>query len=321
MRCPAPDELPPSPGRTGWPWTHAGPPLPPTMADGSPWPLISIVTPSFNQAGYIEETIRSVLLQGYPNLEYLILDGGSTDGAVDVIRKYAKHLTYWVSERDQGQSDAINRGLARCTGELMNWVNSDDLLLPGALRAVAEAAQNDPEAGVFVGAARRVDGDDKLIYERWNTVEEINNPLDWLRNYFTQPSTWFRRRVWREAGPLDVSLRYALDVDLWIRAARVCRFAWVPQLLSVDRAQPAAKTTAEKPQMFGELALVQARHGGIAIVQRDVTETHQLIDSLQGRGPTLSAAVNATFPRLGRWFVAVRSRLSRGRRAPAPPQE
>lgn len=100
------------------------------MPDGKPWPKISIVTPSFNQGQYIEETIRSILLQGYPNLEYIVIDGGSTDGAVDVIRKYEKWLTYWVSEPDKGQADAINKGLERCTGEIFNWINSDDILLP-----------------------------------------------------------------------------------------------------------------------------------------------------------------------------------------------
>ncbi len=319
MRCPAPEELPPPPGKTGWPWTHAGAAVPATMSDGSPWPLISIVTPSFNQGKYIEETIRSVLLQGYPNLEYLILDGGSTDGAVDAIRKYEKHLTFWVSEPDKGQSDAINKGLARCTGELMNWLNSDDLLLPGALRALAEAARQDPEAGVYVGAARRVDGNDKLIYERWNTVEEINNPLDWLRNNFIQPSSYFRRRLWQEVGPIDVTLRYALDVDFWIRAAKVCRFAWVPQLLSVDRAQPAAKTTAEKPQMYGELAMVQARHGGFAIIQRDVTEVHKALEAFQP-GKIASTAVNAVLSRFGRWFSIARWQPPQGRPAPTPPR-
>src|ERR1700738_5143459 len=106
---------------TGWPWTTETPRLPAVRPDGSRWPRISIVTPSYNQGQFIEETIRSVLLQGYPDLEYLILDAGSTDGTLDVIRKYERHLTYWVSEPDKGQSDAINKGFARCTGELMNW--------------------------------------------------------------------------------------------------------------------------------------------------------------------------------------------------------
>ena len=134
------DDLPrPGPGRSGWPWTEAPPPLPPTTVNGQAWPRITIVTPSFNQAQYLEETIRSVLLQGYPNLEYLVFDGGSTDGSVDILRRYDRFLDAWVSERDKGQSDAINKGLARCTGTIVNWLCSDDVLLPGALFRVGEA--------------------------------------------------------------------------------------------------------------------------------------------------------------------------------------
>ena len=107
-------------------------------------PRISIVTPSYNQGRFIEETIQSVLGQGYPNVEYIIIDGGSTDNTVEIIRKYAKHLTYWVSEPDRGQSHAINKGLARCTGDLFGWINSDDVLMPGALEVVAEAWRRRP---------------------------------------------------------------------------------------------------------------------------------------------------------------------------------
>src|SRR4029453_6333928 len=125
MRTPLIEELPPPPpGRSGWPWTEASPP-PPTPG-GKAWPTISIVTPSFNQAEYLEETVRSVLLQGYPNLEYFVLDGGSTDGSVEILRRYDAFLSGWVSERDKGQSDAINRGFARCAGTVVNWLCSDD---------------------------------------------------------------------------------------------------------------------------------------------------------------------------------------------------
>src|SRR5215203_5523737 len=134
------DDLPPPPSdRRGWPWTEESVPLPSMAVDGQTWPRISIVTPSFNQAPYLEETIRSVLLQGYPNLEYFVFDGGSTDGSVEILRRYAAFLDGWVSERDKGQSDAINKGLARCTGTIVNWLCSDDLLLPGALFRIAEA--------------------------------------------------------------------------------------------------------------------------------------------------------------------------------------
>src|SRR5678816_3341009 len=148
------DDLPrPGPGRSGWPWTEAPPPLPPTGPNGQPWPRISIVTPSFNQAQYLEETIRSVLLQGYPNLEYFVYDGGSTDGSVEILRRYEPFLQGWVSERDKGQSDAINKGFARCTGEVVNWLCSDDILLPGALLHVGQAFVERRDIDVVAAAA------------------------------------------------------------------------------------------------------------------------------------------------------------------------
>src|SRR5262245_47037233 len=138
MQCPKLAELPaPSPGKTGWPWTEESERLPDQMPDGCPWPLISVVTPSLNQGKFIEETIRSVLLQGYPELEYIIIDGGSNDGSVEIIKKYSPWITYWVSEPDGGQSEAINRGLKRASGEFASWINSDDLLCKNALRSHA----------------------------------------------------------------------------------------------------------------------------------------------------------------------------------------
>src|SRR5262245_35427784 len=127
-------ELPPPPaGRIGWPWTEASAPLAEAMPDGSPWPRVTVVTPSFNQARFVEATLRSILLQGYPNLELLVMDGGSKDGSVEIIKKYEPWLTHWVSEPDGGQSAAINRGLRRGSGAFATWINSDDMLERNAL--------------------------------------------------------------------------------------------------------------------------------------------------------------------------------------------
>ena len=151
--APALSDLPPPPaGKSGWPWTEASPSFPPRMPNGGEWPKISIITPSFNQAIYLEETIRSVLLQGYPNLEFFIIDGGSNDGSVDIIRKYEPWLAGWVSEKDSGQSEAINKGFSRCTGEIFNWLCSDDLLTPGALAVVAAGFAEDKNCDVLAGA-------------------------------------------------------------------------------------------------------------------------------------------------------------------------
>ena len=181
MHCPRLSELPPPPaGRSGWPfdcaqdkpWTEETPQLPDTMPDpsttlpsaslragrasGKPWPRISIVTPSYNQGQFIEETIRSVLLQGYPNLEYIIIDGGSTDNSVEIIKKYSPWLTYWVSERDRGQSHAINKGFEHASGDILGWLNSDDMLAMGSLRRVAEISV-ETGCDVLSGACAMID--------------------------------------------------------------------------------------------------------------------------------------------------------------------
>ena len=140
MRCPTLRDLPPPPqGKTGWPWTDESSQLPDRMPDGSPWPRISIVTPSLNQDQFIEETIRSVLLQGYPNLEYIIIDGGSIDSSMKVIREYQLWLLYWQSEPDPGQSAAINKGFEVGRGDILAWLNSDDVYLPQTCSIVARA--------------------------------------------------------------------------------------------------------------------------------------------------------------------------------------
>src|SRR5262245_11264512 len=131
MRCPQLSELPPPPAnKKGWPWTEECAQLPDRMPDGSEWPRISIVTPSYNQGAFLEETLRSVLLQGYPNLEYVVIDGGSRDCSVDVIKKYERWIRYWVSEPDRGQSHAINKGFEKTNGDILAYINSDDAYLP-----------------------------------------------------------------------------------------------------------------------------------------------------------------------------------------------
>ena len=145
-------DLPPPPAdKSGWPWTEQSQPLPERMPDGSEWPRISIITPSYNYGQFLEETIRSVLLQGYPNLEYIIIDGGSADNSVEIIRKYEPWLQYWISEPDNGQTDAIQKGFSKSTGVVWNWLNSDDILEKNALQHIAKAFKNNPCATLLFG--------------------------------------------------------------------------------------------------------------------------------------------------------------------------
>jgi glycosyltransferase involved in cell wall biosynthesis len=224
MRCPTLTELPPPPpGKTGWPWTEESPQLPDTMPDpltGSgrvaPWPWVSIVTPSYNQTQFIEETIRSVLLQGYPNLEYIIIDGGSTDGSVEIIRKYEPWLTYWVSEPDRGQAEAINKGWKRSTGHILAWLNSDDLYRPGALGRVAEAFQC-LDAVVAVGACAITDIDRNVVGCKLSRHLDPKHFLYEVASVPGQPSVFLARPVIEEVGGLDESLHYILDWEYWLR--------------------------------------------------------------------------------------------------------
>lgn len=213
--------------KTGWPWEvqasecDAGNAGSSAAADYSmrlvQWPKITVVTPSFNQGRYLEETIRSVLMQGYPNLEYIVMDGGSADDSVPIIRKYEPHLAHWVSEKDRGQSDAINRGWERSQGDILAYLNSDDVYEPGVLRRVATYCAEHPEADLVCGDYSYMDEGGR-VYGKFHAPEVRLDAL-LLGNYVSQPSVFIRRSAWRKIGPLDNDLHYVMDHDYWIRAA------------------------------------------------------------------------------------------------------
>ncbi len=210
-------------------------------------PLVSIATPSYNQAQFLEETILSVLNQDYPNLEYIIIDGGSTDGSVDIIRKYEDRLAYWVSESDDGQADAINKGWRRATGSILAWLNSDDLYEPGAISTVVHFLQNHPEVAVVYGKYLRIDeyGNSLPMDGAKPRVPPQIDMRHWLTSWecpISQPSTFIRKEIIERVGMLDPSLQFALDVDLWVRIALVADFGYVPTVLSRARMHPAAKS-------------------------------------------------------------------------------
>ena len=208
--------------KIGWPWTEESDPLPPLKSDGNLWPRISIVTPSFNQEQFIEETIRSVLLQNYPDLEYIIIDGGSTDKTIEIIRKYDPWITSWVSEPDNGQSQAINRGFRKCTGELVNWICSDDMLCKNALKNLAAQFKNDNHA-LFIGKGLRIDQNSRIIDEIYpSAIKNIEDLLD-LKNFWRksdsimQQSCFYPRKEVIDSGYLNEENHYSMDYELWGR--------------------------------------------------------------------------------------------------------
>lgn len=253
---PAPPE-----GRTGWPWTEGSAPLPPRMADGSEWPLISIVTPSFNQARFIEETIRSILLQGYPALEYIVIDGGSTDGSVDIIRRYEPWISHWVSERDKGQSDAINKGFRRSTGEIIAWLNSDDTYHANAFGAVAEAFARDTASGLIYGGCDIINEDGSL-YTRYPSRSFDLKILINAWNFIPQPATFMRADAYRAVGEVDVDLHYSMDRDLWIRLGRSFGAAMIEAPLANIRYYDDCKTAAISRAGRRERLAICRRYGG-----------------------------------------------------------
>jgi GT2 family glycosyltransferase len=205
--------------------------------------LVSIVTPSFNQAAFLEQTLRSVLEQDYSPLEYIVMDGGSTDGSLDIIKRYAQRLAWWASEKDSGQAEAINKGMRRAHGEIVAWVNSDDTLLPGAISAAVNAFVRHPDAVLVYGDAQAVDGQDRLL----NVLHYPQLSLEDLLCYaiIGQPAVFMRRSAFEAAGGLDTSYHFMLDHQLWIKLARQGKIVHVDQAWASMRYHAQAKNRAQ----------------------------------------------------------------------------
>ena len=245
MRCPQARELPSPPaGKTGWPWEFEEEMPNAEVESGQQLPKISVVTPSYNQVAFIEQTIRSVLLQDYPDLEYIIVDGGSSDGSVEVIRKYEKWLAYWVSEKDRGQSHAINKGFARTTGEILCWLNSDDYYAPDTLRTVAELLTKETGNVALVGHAIVVFQDGRgPVFCKGEFINRRRLLEFWKGYRMHQASIFWRREVFDKVGMLREDLHLTMDFDYWARIARHYQFLNVDQVLSFCNQHPAAKTS------------------------------------------------------------------------------
>ena len=210
--------------------------VPATMSDGRPWPKISIVTPSFNQGQFIEEAIRSVLLQGYPNLEFMIIDGGSTDNTVEVIHKYEQWLSHWVSDRDRGQADAVNKGWASSSGQILGWLNSDDVYAPRALCALVEAWCKAGKPALVYGDALSTN-----VFLQPHAKKIMNGyslEAMLLGKSMPQPAVFIAKNFFSQVGPLDEGLHYALDFEFFLRAwlhPGSQSFCYVPKVLAYSR--------------------------------------------------------------------------------------
>jgi glycosyltransferase involved in cell wall biosynthesis len=248
------------------------------------YPRISIVTPSFNQARFIERTLHSVLSQDYANLEYIVMDGGSRDGSAEIIARHADRLAHWESQPDRGQSHAINKGFARATGEILGWLNSDDWLEPGALARVAQEATCFPDAGAFVGEGRVVDLGGRVCLHKKPGELSFEAFCRWLDgDFFMQPACFFRRSAWEASGPLDEDLHMSLDLDLWLRMVRRVPFRAVDQWLATSLRHPDAKTRAQRSEMFAEALIVIIKAGGEAAVRQRLTMMASAARTIEAR--------------------------------------
>lgn len=219
------------------------------------YPKISIVTPSYNQGSYLEETILSVLNQKYPNLEYIIIDGGSTDTSLEIIKKYASHLSYWVSEKDSGQSDALNKGFNRASGEIIAWLNSDDLYCENALHAIAEKFMEHPQVGVVYG--------DVINFSANGKETRITNQFD-LLDFFSrvsihQPGVFWRKSLLTERNPLDESLYYCMDYDLWMKLFLNAESLRIDKVLARFREHADSKTHSRPLKLYAEYQKIVCR--------------------------------------------------------------
>jgi glycosyltransferase involved in cell wall biosynthesis len=299
-------ELPTPPvGKRGWPWTEAEI-VPLSPMEAAALPAISLVTPSFQQGQFVEETLRSVLLQGYPKLEYHVIDGGSSDASAAIIEKYSPWLTSWVSEKDRGQSHAINKGLERCHGQLVGWLNSDDIFTPGALFKLGRAWNAASPTDLLVGHGIIADLAGRTVFEPRLDFELGEEALgDWIRsNSFMQPSCLFPRELHGAPLRVDESLRYCMDFDLWLRMARAgCRLRRVEGMLSISKSHGETKSNSARRFMHAETLVQLSRLGHFDAVHRELRRWAEQTSLLEAAGR-----------RLGPLFRLARSLEKRRRR-------
>lgn len=236
------------------------------MENNQPTPKVSIITPSYNQGRFLEATILSVLEQDYPNFEYLIVDGGSNDESVEIIKKYQDHLTWWVSEKDRGHADALNKGFSHASGEILAWLNSDDLYFSGAIRQAVAFLIDHPDVGMVYGDARLIDDAGKTIGKFASKQTDYDHMLRGSV-HIPQATTFFRANLWRQVGPLDLSLFFAFDYDLWVRLAKISQIRYVPQLWASFRIHSQGKTVVNDDRCYPDMLRVHDREVGGGLSQ------------------------------------------------------
>jgi len=225
-------------------------------------PLVSVVTPSYNQGRFIRATIESVLSQDYPHVEYIVMDGGSTDETASVVKDYASRLTF-ISEKDRGQSHAINKGFQMARGSILSWLNSDDLYLPGSIQTAVSGFSRNPAAGALYGEGYLIDGSGNIT-GRFPWTEPFNLwKLAYLSDYILQQTVYFRRDVLEEVGPLDENLHYTMDWDILIRIGMKYGLAYIPEYMGCLREHPEAKSSAGGKQRTREIREMLRRHTGL----------------------------------------------------------
>jgi glycosyltransferase involved in cell wall biosynthesis len=223
-------------------------------------PLVTIVTPSFNQAPFLRAAVESVLAQDYPHIEYIVLDGGSTDGSVDILKQFAGRLS-WESRPDAGQADALIKGFARAKGTILGWLNADDVLIPGALSQAVTHLQANPATALVYGDAVYIDTEGRRLMPCRHVRPFDLGRLRYWSDYIVQPSAFFRRAAYEEVGGLDRSLHWALDYDLWLKLGARHRVAYLPRLWSGYRLQDESKTVNGGFARIAEVAAMARRHG------------------------------------------------------------
>ncbi len=229
-------------------------PLPPN-------PKVSIVMPSFNQAHYLEASIQSVLAQDYPEIEFILVDGGSKDNSLETIQRYQEHFDWWVSEKDRGHADGLNKGFAHATGQVLAWLNSDDLYFPGAVTEAVACLVEHPEAGMVYGDCDLIDDEGRTIGKFAARQTDYRRLLRGSV-HIPQATTFFRADLWHQVGPLDLSLFFSFDYDLWVKLARGSQLLYVPRRWASFRMHNLGKSVLNDDQCYPDMLRVYQREVG-----------------------------------------------------------